>query len=184
MVISPDDADVIPGLREGIDDMAVGGSRQLFIPTELAYGSDGWGDGAVKPDESLDADVSVLWAGDGPSWSWSEARDARASGKGHLTIGDAPASTPAGSGLSNDSRAMALVASLQLDSESVVESNWPSCQAQPLDLDSLEMAGWVGDELTGMQPGETRMLIGTDNIPTGDQGQPNAWLITLVGLDG
>ncbi|MEY2397451.1 MAG: peptidylprolyl isomerase [Actinomycetota bacterium] len=43
---------VIPGWDRGVDGMKVGGRRQLTIPSDLAYGSQGAG-GVIGPNETL-----------------------------------------------------------------------------------------------------------------------------------
>ena len=57
---------VIPGWDEGIVGMAVGGTRILTIPPELAYGSEGAGE-AIPPDSTLVFEVELLEVKDGPS---------------------------------------------------------------------------------------------------------------------
>lgn len=50
---------VIPGMREGLIGMRVGGLRRLYIPPELAYGSAGAGE-VIGPDEALVFEVELL----------------------------------------------------------------------------------------------------------------------------
>ncbi|XP_076029972.1 peptidyl-prolyl cis-trans isomerase FKBP10-like [Oratosquilla oratoria] len=44
---------VIPGWEEGLLEMCVGERRRLIVPPDLAYGSEGAGDGVVPPDSTL-----------------------------------------------------------------------------------------------------------------------------------
>jgi peptidylprolyl isomerase len=44
---------MIPGWRQGIPGMRVGGERLLGIPPALGYGATGTADGSVGPDETL-----------------------------------------------------------------------------------------------------------------------------------
>ncbi len=50
---------VIPGWTEGVALMKEGAKYQLYIPSELAYGSDGAG-GDIGPDETLIFDVELI----------------------------------------------------------------------------------------------------------------------------
>ncbi|MCB0174493.1 MAG: FKBP-type peptidyl-prolyl cis-trans isomerase, partial [Anaerolineae bacterium] len=50
---------VIPGWDEGVASMKVGGKRQLVVPAELAFGSEGIGD-VIPPDSTLTFEVELL----------------------------------------------------------------------------------------------------------------------------
>lgn len=182
MVVASDDPHVIPGLLQGTDDMRVGGSRRLLIPSELAYGSSGWGDGAIQPGDSLRADVSITWAGDAPTWSAEEVSEAVGSGAGHLDLGEADRSTT-GETLTADGHGMALVASVDLESGSVIKSGWRSCKAQPLDLTATRPADWFADEVVGMRTGDSRMVLAQGH-ESDAEAAPTGWIITLVSVDG
>ncbi len=65
--------DLIPGLREGLADMKVGGKRKLLIPPKLAYKGKGDG-GKIPPDAALNVDVVLVEISDepipeAPSWN-------------------------------------------------------------------------------------------------------------------
>ncbi len=54
------EGNVIQGWDDGIVGMAVGGRRELIIPSELAYGPTGSGSGSIGPDEPLIFVVDLL----------------------------------------------------------------------------------------------------------------------------
>ena len=51
---------VIPGWDQGVAGMRVGGRRRLTIPSALAYGARGAGNGAIAPHEPLVFVVDLL----------------------------------------------------------------------------------------------------------------------------
>jgi FKBP-type peptidyl-prolyl cis-trans isomerase FkpA len=51
---------VIPGWDQGFDGMKVGGRRRLIIPSDLAYGVDGAGNGIIPPDATLLFEMELL----------------------------------------------------------------------------------------------------------------------------
>jgi peptidylprolyl isomerase len=48
------------GWEEGLSDMQVGGSRQLIIPPELAFGEEGTPDGAIPPNTTIILEMDLL----------------------------------------------------------------------------------------------------------------------------
>jgi peptidylprolyl isomerase len=51
---------LFPGWEEGLQSMQVGGSRQLVIPPELAFGEEGTPDGSVPPNTGLIIEMELL----------------------------------------------------------------------------------------------------------------------------
>jgi peptidylprolyl isomerase len=54
---------VIPGWDQGVAGMRVGGRRKLTIPSAMAYGARGAGNGLIKPHEPLVFVVDLLDVG-------------------------------------------------------------------------------------------------------------------------
>ena len=52
--------DFMPGVKEGIKLIGQGGHVLLWIPSELAYGSEGDEEKGIKPNEMLHYDVNLL----------------------------------------------------------------------------------------------------------------------------
>ena len=50
---------VIPGWEKGVEGMQVGGKRELIIPPDMAYGSQGAG-GVIPPDATLRFEIELL----------------------------------------------------------------------------------------------------------------------------
>lgn len=55
---------VIPGWDSGVSGMRVGGRRKLTIPSAMAYGARGAGNGVIAPHEPLVFVVDLLAVGD------------------------------------------------------------------------------------------------------------------------
>jgi hypothetical protein len=49
----------IPGFSEGLQLMKKGGTYRLHIPSKLAYGAEGAGNGAIPPNTDLDFEVTL-----------------------------------------------------------------------------------------------------------------------------
>lgn len=60
------DGKVISGWDQGLEGLKVGGKRSLRIPPNLAYGSQGAGDGVIPPDSDLEFDCELTAVANGP----------------------------------------------------------------------------------------------------------------------
>ena len=173
LIVARDDQRLIVGLRTGIEGMAVDGRRSMLIPPALAYGNAGWGNGLVGPNDTLRADISVLWAGRRPSWTWPDLRRAARAGGGALDL-----VTGSGAPFSAGATGMVMIDAVDLDAESIEGSMWDGCNARALDLASNDLASWFVDNLEGLRPGGTRLVLQPDHA-SGDHGV-DAWVVTLA----
>lgn len=177
LVVSRDDPRLIAGLRLGIEGMAVDGRRSMLIPPSLAYGDAGWGNGVVGPNDTLRADVSVLWAGSRPSWTWSELRSAARAGGAALDL-HRGSGTPFAAG----TKGVVLIEAVDLRGERTLGSMWDGCEAHALDMGSNDLSGWFLDELDGLRPGGTRLVVAPETA-SGDRSV-DAWVVTLGWTNG
>ena len=145
----------------------------MLIPPALAYGNAGWGNGLVGPNDTLRADISVLWAGRRPSWTWPDLRRAARAGGGALDL-----VTGSGAPFSAGATGMVMIDAVDLDAESIEGSMWDGCNARALDLASNDLASWFVDNLEGLRPGGTRLVLQPDHA-SGDHGV-DAWVVTLA----
>ncbi|MGC1548876.1 MAG: FKBP-type peptidyl-prolyl cis-trans isomerase [Rhodanobacter sp.] len=66
-------AGVIPGFREGLQLMQVGGHYKLFIPSSIAYGAEP--QGPMPPNETLIFDVTLVGTGPTPAGAQGQGPD-------------------------------------------------------------------------------------------------------------
>ncbi|HEX4738249.1 MAG TPA: FKBP-type peptidyl-prolyl cis-trans isomerase [Allosphingosinicella sp.] len=50
----------VPGFAEALQHMRKGGTYRVWIPPQLAYGTQGTGDGAIPPNATLDFTITLL----------------------------------------------------------------------------------------------------------------------------
>ena len=178
---------VIPGWDEGIALMAVGGSSQLVIPPELAYGAAGAG-GVIPPNATLTFDVELVDVQDGPPGSPAAP-----------TEFDESAFTTTESGLQYvDMQSGSGAAAKAGDQVSVHYTGWLTDsvkfdssldRGQPFSFalgQRQVIAGW-DEGVAGMQPGGRRQLVIPSELGYGAAGAggvipPNATLIFEVEL--
>ncbi len=188
LVVARHDQRLIPGLRTGIDGMAVNGRRSMLIPPSLGYGDAGWGNGLVGPNDTLRADVSVLWAGRRPSWTWPQLHQVADSGGAALDLvtgsgapfaaGAAASGTPEAAGATG----VVMIDAVDLDGDSTVASMWDGCDAHALDPGSNDLMDWFVDDLDGLRPGGTRLVLQPDGVA--DDRGADAWVVTLAWTQG
>ena len=173
LVVARNDRRLIAGLRTGIAGMAVDGHRTMLIPPALGYGEAGWGNGLVGPDDTLHADVSVLWAGRRPAWTWSQLHRAASTGGEALDL-ETGSGTPFASGTTG----VVMIEAVNLDAEVAMASMWDRCDARAVDPDAGDLSGWFINDLAGLRPGGTRLVVQPGGA-TGDR-DADAWVVTLA----
>ncbi len=164
------DDSLIPGLREGLSTMRVGGKRKLFIPAKLAY--KGKGDGKrIPPGAALTVDVVLLKASDEPpppsKPAWS--RDAEKVVDEHVRIVE----RKSGDGAQVKAESVVTFGyKLWSDAGALVRSTSPGRPKRGVLRDiNNEAKVWLPGML-GMRPGGERLIMGNAEYAFGDKLLP------------
>jgi len=164
------DESLIPGLREGLSTMRVGGKRKLFIPAKLAY--KGKGDTKrIPPGAALTADVVLIDVSDEPpppsKPSWNKTKEQVVNE--HVRIIDRKIGE--GAEVKEDS-IVTFGYKLWSDSGQLVRSTAPGRPKHGVLRDINYEAKVWSPGMIGMRPGGERLIIGNAEFAFGDKLLP------------
>ncbi|MEY2996349.1 MAG: hypothetical protein RLZZ39_1174 [Actinomycetota bacterium] len=171
---------VIKGWDEGLVGMQAGGRRQLDIPADLAYGSQGAGD-AIPPDSAISFVVDMIAVVPATDAAGEPAVDiAPADNVGELLITD----LVVGDGAEAEAGAKAVLhlVAFRADTAAQVTSTWSS--PQPLSFELTEGGTLPGlvEGIQGMKVGGRRQLQVPFEDAWGAEGQSEIGLPAEIDL--
>lgn len=171
---------VIKGWDEGLVGMQAGGRRQLDIPADLAYGSQGAGD-AIPPDSAISFVVDMIAVVPATDAAGEPAVDiAPADNVGELLIND----LVVGDGAEAEAGAKAVLhlVAFRADTAAQVTSTWSS--PQPLSFELTEGGTLPGlvEGIQGMKVGGRRQLQVPFEDAWGAEGQSEIGLPAEIDL--
>lgn len=187
---------LIPGLETGLADMTVGGRRQLLVPAELAYGSEGNVAQAIGPDEDLIFVVDLVAVTDEPLFCNDVQEIPPAEGTDKPTEVDMPIEAPqdevnkvdlvegegdpveAGNYVTLNYMGISCVSGRQFD------ASWDRGETFPVTLGEGTIPGF-GLGIEGMKVGGLRQIEIPPALAYGAQGSPpdidpNAPLVFII----
>jgi peptidylprolyl isomerase len=171
---------VIKGWDEGLVGMQAGGRRQLDIPADLAYGSQGAGD-AIPPDSAISFVVDMIAVVPATDAAGEPAVDiAPADNVGELLITD----LVVGDGAEAEAGAKAVLhlVAFRADTAAQITSTWSS--PQPLSFELTEGGTLPGlvEGIQGMKVGGRRQLQVPFEDAWGAEGQSEIGLPAEIDL--
>jgi peptidylprolyl isomerase len=171
---------VIPGWDQGLVGMQAGGRRQLDIPADLAYGSQGAGD-AIPPDSAISFVVDMIAVVPATDAAGEPAVDiAPADNVGELLITD----LVVGDGAEAEAGAKAVLhlVAFRADTAAQITSTWSS--PQPLSFELTEGGTLPGlvEGIQGMKVGGRRQLQVPFEDAWGAEGQSEIGLPAEIDL--
>lgn len=179
---------VIPGWDEGIALMSTGGKARLIIPSELAYGPQGAGNGVIPPDATLTFDVELVDVQDGPPGAPAAPQEIA---EGDYTTTDSGLKyydMEEGSGdAAQDGQSVVVHYTGWLEDGTKFDSSLDRGEPFTFGLGQRQVISGWDEGVAGMKPGGQRQLVIPSDLGYGAAGAggvipPNATLIFEVEL--